>query len=189
MWNNTLYTNLLNKKFSDFYGDAQTFVADYNASPIPKTLTNDEATTLFYLLYSRYGNSTIASSDENRFKFDLFGTVFSYAPSWARKVRLQESLRTLSEDDLRAGSFAKHNHAFNPSTAPTTDVLDEINEQNTTDYKKDKMSAYAMLDTLLATDITQSFLDKFKKLFRTGVVLGVPLWYETNIEQEDNNND
>ena len=95
---------------------------------------------------------------------------------------MQESLRTLTDDELRAGSFAKHNHAFNPSTQPTTEVLTEINEQNTTDYKKDKVSAYAMLNSVLATDVTQQFLDKFSKLFRKGVVLGVPLCYETDID-------
>ena len=180
MWNN-LYTNLINYKFSDIYGDAATFLEAYKSAPIPTVLTDDEINTLYYLLYSRYGNSTIASSDVNRFKYDLYATIYSYAPSWARKVKLQESLRSLTDDELRAGSFAKHNHAFNPSTQPTTDVLTEINEQNTTDYKKDKVSAYAMLNSVLATDVTQQFLDKFGKLFRKGVVLGVPLWYETEV--------
>lgn len=186
MWNN-LYTNLMNKKFSDIYGDAETFIADYKTIPIPQTITEMEATTLYYLLYGRFGNSTISSSDENRFKYNLFGTIFSYAPAWARKVSLQDSLRKLTDDELRAGSSAKHNHAFNPSSQPTTDIIKEINEQNTTDYQKDKMSAYGMLDSLLATDVTQSFLDKFKKLFRTGVVLGVPLWYVTENKEDENN--
>ncbi len=186
MWNN-LFTNLLNKKFSDIYADADKFLADYATIPIPQTITETEATTLYYLLYSRFGNSTISSSDENRFKYDLFGTIFSYAPAWARKVSLQESLRKLTDDELRAGSFAKYNHAFNPSTQPTTDIIQEINEQNTTDYQKDKMSAYGMLDSLLANDVTQGFLDKFKKLFRTGVVLGVPLWYITENKEDENN--
>lgn len=186
MWNN-LYTNLLNKKFSDIYEDVETFIADYKTIQIPQTITEMEATTLYYLLYGRFGNSTISSSDENRFKYNLFGTIFSYAPAWARKVSLQESLRKLTDDELRAGSFAKYNHAFNPSTQPTTDIIKEINEQNTTDYQKDKMSAYGMLDSLLATDVTQGFLDKFKKLFRTGVVLGVPLWYVTENKEDENN--
>lgn len=182
MWNN-MYTNLLNYKFSDVYDDMETFRDAYKAAPIPTVLTDEEIGTLYYLLYSRYGNSTIASSDVNRFKYDLYATIYSYAPSWARKVKLQESLRTLTDDELRAGSFAKYNHAFNPSTEPTTEVLTEINEQNTTDYKKDKMSAYAMLDSVLATDVTQKFLDKFSKLFRKGVVLGVPIWYVTEVEK------
>lgn len=188
MWNN-LYTNLLNKKFSDIYGTVDAFLSDFKASPIPQTLTDQEVTTLYYLLYSRYGNSTISSSDENRFKYDLFGTVFAYAPTWAKRVQLQESLRGLTDDELRAGTFAKHNHAYNPSTTPTTDIIDEINEQNTTDYKKDKLSAYNALNEVLKTDVTQIFLDKFKRLFRTGVVLGVPIWYVTETETEDNDND
>lgn len=176
MYNN-LYTNLLNKKFSDIFTTVEEFVTQYKTSPIPTVLTDDELNTLYYLLYSRYGNSTIASSDENRFKFDLYATIFSYAPSWSRKVKLQESLRNLTDAELREGSFAKHNHAFNPSTEPTTEVLENINEQNTSDFQKDKMTAYATLNSILATDVTQSFLDKFNKLFRKGVILGVPIWY------------
>lgn len=176
MYNN-LYTNLLNKKFSDIFTTVEEFVTQYKTSPIPTVLTDDELNTLYYLLYSRYGNSTIASSDENRFKFDLYATIFSYAPSWSRKVKLQESLRNLTDAELREGSFAKHNHAFNPSTEPTTEVLENINEQNTSNFQKDKMTAYATLNSILATDVTQTFLDKFNKLFRKGVILGVPIWY------------
>lgn len=178
MWNN-LFTNLLNKKFSEIYPDVDTFIADYEGLPIPQTITTEEITTLYYLLYSKYGNSSIASSDEYRFRFELFTTVFSYAPAWARKIKLQESLRNLTEDELREGSFAKHNHAYNPSTEPTTDIIEEVNEQNTSDYKKDKVSAYAMLNATLATDVTQTFLGEFGKLFRRGIILGVPLWYES----------
>lgn len=179
---NNLYTTLANKKFSDIYGNVATFLEDYKAVEIPQTLTETEASTLFYLLYSQYGNSTISSSDENRFKYNLFAIIFSYGPSWARKVKLQETIRNMSEDELREGSFTKVNHAYNPSTASGTEEIEEINEQNTTRFKKDKMSAYAMLDTLIETDVTQTFLNKFKKLFRSGVVLGIPLYYISDEE-------
>ena len=54
----------------------------------------------------------------------------------------------MSEDDLVKGSKQIVNHSYNPSTAPSTSTLEElttINEQNTNNYKKGKLDAYAFL--------------------------------------------
>lgn len=67
---------------------------------------------------------------------------------------------------------------MNPGTAPSTQYLDElpaINQQVVSKYKKDKMSGYAMLMNLLATDVTEDFISKFKKLFITIVEPELPL--------------
>lgn len=188
MWNKSLYGNYRQVKFTDVYPDVATFLAEYNNNGIKTTISQDSATTLYYLIYSRFGNSVIASSDTNRFKYDLFGTIFSYGPTWEKKLDIQEKLRNLTDDELFAGSTQIHNHAYNPGTAPSTGTLDElpaINEQNTSKYKKDKMSGYAMLVSLLDTDVTESFISKFKKLFITVVQPELPLWYSTNIVDDD----
>lgn len=188
MWNKSLYGNYRQVKFTDVYPDVATFLAEYNNNGIKTTISQDSATTLYYLLYSRFGNSVIASSDTNRFKYDLFGTIFSYGPTWEKKLDIQEKLRNLTDDELFAGSTQIHNHAYNPGTAPSTNTLDElpaINEQNTSKYKKDKMSGYAMLVSLLDTDVTESFISKFKKLFITVVQPELPLWYATEVINDD----
>ena len=188
MWNKSLYGNYRQVKFTDVYPDVATFLSDYTSNGIKTTISQDSATTLYYLIYSRFGNSVIASSDTNRFKYDLFGTIFSYGPTWEKKLDIQEKLRNLTDDELFAGSTQIHNHAYNPGTAPSTGTLDElpaINEQNTSKYKKDKMSGYAMLVSLLDTDVTESFISKFKKLFITVVQPELPLWYATNIVDDD----
>lgn len=188
MWNKSLYGNYRQVKFTDVYPDVATFLAEYNSIGIKTTISQDSATTLYYLIYSRFGNSVIASSDTNRFKYDLFGTIFSYGPTWEKKLDIQEKLRNLTDDELFAGSTQIHNHAYNPGTAPSTGTLDElpaINEQNTSKYKKDKMSGYAMLVSLLDTDVTESFISKFKKLFITVVQPELPLWYATDIIDDD----
>lgn len=188
MWNKSLYGNYRQVKFTDVYPDVATFLAEYNNNGIKTTISQDSATTLYYLIYSRYGNSVIASSDTNRFKYDLFGTIFSYGPTWEKRLDIQEKLRNLTDDELFAGSTQIHNHAYNPGTAPSTGTLDElpaINEQNTSKYKKDKMSGYAMLVSLLDTDVTESFISKFKKLFITVVQPELPLWYATDIINDD----
>lgn len=61
---------------------------------------------------------------------------------------MQNELRTMSDDDLIKGSKQIVNHSYNPSTAPSTATLEElttINEQNTNNYKRSKLDAYAFL--------------------------------------------
>ena len=181
---NSLYGNYRQVKFTDVYPDAETFVTDYKESALPTTISNDTATTLYYLLYSRYGNSVIASSDTNRFKYDLFATIFSYAPTWEKRLDVQEKLRKMSDAELFTGQTTIQNHSFNPSTAPSTSTLDElttINEQHTMKGKRDKLTAYTELSRALWTDVTEQFLDKFQKLFLIILQPEIPLWYATPI--------
>lgn len=181
---NSLYGNYRQVKFTDVYPDATTFVNDYTTSAIPTTISNDTATTLYYLLYSRYGNSVIAASDTNRFKYDLFATIFSYAPTWEKRVDIQNKLRELSDAELFTGQTTINNHSYNPSTAPSTSTLDElttINEQVTQKGKRDKLTAYTELSKALWTDVTEQFLDKFQKLFLIILQPELPLWYATPV--------
>ena len=188
MWNNSLYGNYRQVKFTDVWQTAESFVSDYKNNGIETTISDKTATTLYYLLYSRYGNNVLASSDTNRFKYDVWATIFSYGPTWEKRLEIQDKLRNLTDDELFTGATQIYNHAYNPGTAPSTNTLDEltaINEQNTSKNKKGKMDAYAMLIALLETDVTESFLDKFKKLFITVVQPELPLWYTTNIVDDD----
>lgn len=150
-------------------------------------MSNGNATTLFYLLYAKYGNNPIANRDVNQFKYKVFSIIFQYGPTWSKRVEIQEKLRALSEDDLIKGSKAIYNSAQNPSTKPSTSSLEEleyINAQNTTNYKKSKMDAYTQLWDLLATDVTSEFLNKFKNLFKMFVLNERPLVYVTETEEE-----
>ena len=182
--NNSLYGSYRQVTFTDVWGDAQSFLSEYKSNGIQTTISEQSATTLYYLLYSRYGNSTVASSDTNRFKYDVWGTIFSYGPTWEKRLEIQEKLRELTDDDLFTGAKQIYNHAFHNGAPPATSYLDElpaINEQNTSKHKKAKMDAYAMLISLLETDVTQQFLDKFKKLFLIVVQPEKSLWYATRI--------
>ena len=184
MWNKSLYGNYRQVKFTDVWQTAESFVSDYKNNGIETTISDKTATTLYYLLYSRYGNSVLASSDTNRFKYDVWATIFSYGPTWEKRLEIQDKLRNLTDDELFTGATQIYNHAYNPGTAPSTSTLDEltaINEQNTSKNKKGKMDAYAMLIALLETDVTESFLDKFKKLFLKVVQPELPLWYTTDV--------
>lgn len=189
MFNNSLYGNYRTRKFTDIFPNESTFIGEYENAGIPPMLSQESSvTTLYYLLYARYGNSNIASSDENQFKYKLWSIIYSYGPSWEKRVEIQKNLRELTENDLITGATQIRNHSYNPSTQPSTSTLDElttINEQNTTKAKRSKLDAYAYLWDLLDTDVTTEFLNRFQNLFLRIVEPELPLWYVTEINQED----
>lgn len=185
--NRSLYGNYRQRSFTQIWGDVDAFLADYQNAGIPASISATSATTLFYLLYARYGNSTIASSDENQFKYKVFTLIFMYGPTWEKRLELQDQIRQLDIEELKKGSIAIYNKAYNPETAPTTQTLEEIemiNEQNVNKYKRSTAEAYALLIGLLETDVTAYFLDRFKSLFLTVVEPEIPLWYVTQLNSQ-----
>ncbi len=188
-----LYGNYRNRKFTDIWTTVADFISDYNSNGIMTTISDQSASLLYYLLYARYGNSTIASSDENQFKYKLFSTVFMYGPTWEKRLQIQKDIRDLTLDEIQRGGKAIYNSALNPNQAPTTSSLEElnfINQQNTSNFIKSKVDAYAILIDLLETDVTEQFIGQFKKLFLVVVSPELPLWFVTNdgeevIEQND----
>ena len=185
---NSVYGNYRTRKFADIWPSVDAFLKDYQESAIPQKLKTADATTLYYLLYARYGNSSIANSDENQFKYKVFSTIYIGGATWAKKQEIQDKLREMTEDEILAGTKAINNHAYNPQTAPTTDTVEElnyINEQGTLNYKKGKVDGYMWLKDALKTDVTKSFIDKFEDLFMAVVVPTGPLWYVTDIEDEE----
>lgn len=185
---NSYYGGFRTRSFADIFESADAFKTEYLTSKVPAKFTNESSIlTVYYLLYSRYGNSHIAMSDENQFKYALMSTIFMYGPTWERRLEVQDTLRTMSEEDLVKGGKAIYNHAFNPGTVPSTSTLEEllaINDQNTTNYKKSKLEGYSTLLAVLETDVTEEFLSKFKKLFLNFVAPDYPLLYEI-MEEND----
>ena len=145
----------------------------FDNSGIPLKITEDSLRTLFYLLYAAHGSDYIAGVDENQFKYGIQSRVFMYGPSWEKRLEIQDKLRALSleEGELFKGSEAIYNSASAPGTAKSNLLNDEgklgyLNGQNTTEYRKSKIEGYASLLSLLETDVTKEFLNKFKDLFQ-----------------------
>ena len=127
----------------------------------------DTLKRIYYMLYARYGNNPIANYDETQFIWKLFTIVYQYGPTWAKRLDVQSKLRALTDDQIREGSKAVFNHAYNPTEIPSGDNdLSFINEQNRTKYTKSPLEGYAVLEELLKTDVTTDFLNKFQKLFK-----------------------
>ena len=182
---NSYYGSYRTRTFAEIFPSINHFSDEYNSSKIPTKFRDENSiSTLYYLLYGRYGNSHIAYSDENQFKYALESIIFMYGPTWEKRLEIQDTLRGLSEEDILKGGKAIYNHAYNPGTSPSTSTLEEliaINDQNTTNYKKSKMEAYSMLMSIIETDVTEEFIGKFKKLFITVLAPDYPLLYETEV--------
>lgn len=186
----SLYGQDRTKTFSETWDTAAKFIEDYNSIGIPVTISTDSATTLYYLLYARYANSHIASSDPNRFKYNLFGLIWQYGPNWQKKIEIQKKLRELSDEQIMEGARQIYNNASNPSNDPsnfTDNELQFVNNQNVTKNRRGKLEAYGLLLNLLEDDVTENFLRRFKALFKVIVMPELPLLYSIEGEEEDGN--
>lgn len=176
--------------FTEVWDDVDEFLEDYQhvgEDGIPVTISTTNATTLFYLLYARYGNNPIANFDINQFKFKIFSIIFQYGPVWEKKLDIQTKVRGLTDADLLTGSKAIYNQALNPGTTPSTTTTEEltyINAQNTSNIKRGKLEAYELQWSMLDDTLTNNFLDKFSICFKKFVSPENPLLYITE-ETED----
>ena len=130
--------------------------------------SNASMTTLYYLLFARYASDHIRSDYPNQWKLKVMSTVFMYAPTWKKRLDIQDAVRAMTDDEISKGSAAIYNNAQNPDGAPTTmtwDTLQGINNQNVTLHKRGKLEGYAMVEALLKTDVTKEFVDRFSKYF------------------------
>ena len=182
------YGTFRQQKFVDTYPTVEEFINDYNNVGLPTTITDESASVLYYLLYAYYGNSVIASSDLNRFRYNLFSIIWQYGPTWEKRVEIQKKLRELTDDEIFTGSKQIANHALNPSTAPSTASLEEltyVDAQNTMSWKRSKLEGYNQLMSLLDNDVSADFLRQFRKLFLTIVEPEAPLYFVTDDAEEE----
>ena len=197
--------------FCEIWDSSDSFLADYNntgsefTNQVPTTISQENALMTYLLLFSRYGNNPIANYDVTQFKNKIFTIIWQYGPAWEKRLKMQEDIRGLTLQDITTGTKTDwtsdasqsqtnsgsdttiNNHAYNPSTAPSTqstNELDYIDQQNVakgsdtrtisgTDSKttgqvvtRSKMDAYAQLWELVATDVTNDYIAKSKTCFK-----------------------
>lgn len=184
-YNGSLYGAYRQNKLTDVWKNSDEFLSDMTNMEIPLKISNESTNTLYWLLYSKYGNDIIASSDTERFKYRVAALIFQYGPTWESRLILQDKLRKLDDDELMKGTTSINNHASNPGSKPTTQTLEEltgIGEQVVTKYKKNKLDAYSNLYEVLKTDVTEYFLSKFDSLFLVNLQPELHLLYSV----EDN---
>lgn len=215
--------------FCEIWESSAEFLADYNntgedfTNQVPTTISQQNALMTYLLLFSRYGNNPIANYDVTQFKSKIFTIIWQYGPAWEKRLSMQTDIRNLTLQELQTGTRTDwssegeqsqsnsgsdttiNNHAYNPSTAPSTQStseLDYIDQQNVakgtdtrtisgTDSKttgqtvtKSKMDAYAQLWELVATDVTNEYIAKFKKCFKQFVAPERSMIYVTEDEED-----
>ena len=152
------------KLMTDVWSQASDFLTDYQNAGIPTTISNQNATTLYYLLYARYGNTPIANYAENQWKYKMFSVIFQYGPTWEKRLDIQTTLRGLEIADLiDNGSYRALSSQSGSETSSKTGSDNNTRTLNTTE-KNTGTSALANTGTdTTASTGTQS-------VARTGTV-------------------
>ena len=186
----TDYGSSRTRSFTQIFPTVEEFTAFYNDCGIPPIfLESTSISTLYYLICAYYANSTIASSDEERFRYNVMSIIFQYGGTWEKELSIQKYLReiNLAEDEWLDSIKSVQNISMNPATDPAADsfkTLDTINQQNMNLQRKGRMEGLAILTTLLQDDVSGRFLSKFKRLFRSIVSPQRPLFYTSEVSPE-----
>lgn len=124
MINYSWYGAYRTRTFKDIFTSSDDFKECLNESPLALNISDTELAKIHYMLYAKYGNSHIASSDENQFKAKLQLNMYSYYPVYKRKKEAIEALLEKNEAEFRAGQeFLTDNSGSSESTASgSTDV-------------------------------------------------------------------
>lgn len=177
--------------FTQIWPTERDFRDDYLDNPLQGVSGSDpdNLTIVYYLLAARYANNPIANRDVNQFKIKVFSIMYQYGPIWEKKLEIQQQLHDIDieGEDWLQGAKAIYNTALNPETAPSTASLEElnyINQQNTTNHKRSKFDALAILTALLDDKFTDEFIRKFRVCFKQFVAPEDPLLFVTE-EDED----
>lgn len=179
-----LYGNFRTKTFADIFPTVDEFNLSATDNPLYLEELENEYSTIYYLLYSQYGNSNIANSDEFQFKMRLFSLIYQYGPAYIAKRDIQKQIRGLSLEQVKEGTLSVYNHALNPgeigaeNSTESETILNFINDQNTTRVKRSDVDALYLKYDMINNDQTNEFLKKFRKLFLTIVEPEIPLYYE-----------
>ena len=152
------------KLMTEVWSKASDFLTDYQNAGIPTTISNQNATTLYYLLYAKYGNTPIANYDEQQWKYKMFSIIFQYGPTWEKRLDIQTTLRGLQIADLvDNGSYRALSSQSGSETSSKTGSDNNTRTLNTTE-KNTGTSALANTGTdTTASTGTQS-------VARTGTV-------------------
>ena len=122
------------KLMTDVWSQASDFLTDYQNVGIPTTISNQNATTLYYLLYAKYGNTPIANYDENQWKYKMFSIIFQYGPTWEKRLDIQTTLRGLQLSDLLDnGSYRALSSQSGSETSSKTGSDNNTRTLNTTE--------------------------------------------------------
>ena len=154
----SLYGRYRNPKFTDVYDNVEDFLADYKDVGIPTSISDESATTLFFLLYGKYGNSTIAASDLTRFKYRLFSIIWQHGPTWEKKIDIQKTVRAWAENEITISETLSSQSSHNIDTTGSTTDTAQGTTSNTSKVtgKNDSSTAVTTSSTVTGSNTTDT---------------------------------
>lgn len=173
--------------FSEFYPSSEDFLTDYGTL-FPDNLKEGTPALIYNLLLAKYATREFNMFSPDQIKLRLFSLIWQYGPLWEKELDIQTDVRALTAEQITMGSKTIANHAINPSTAPSTGALtelDKIDEQNTMTHVKSPLEGYSILLTLLQEDVTERFLGRFATLFNRFAYDITDQYFYYNEEEEE----
>lgn len=175
---NSKLFNEIYESFDDFNTDLNKFGFDFSSFD-EKCLK-----LLFVMLIARYGDREILGyQNVYRWKMRLQYTIYTYGIEWYTKLKIQDELNNLTEDDLKRSNVTIQNVADNPATTPDTTTIEElnyINKQVTNATKRDKLSILLIKYRSLGSYANEEFLRKFEPLFSRFITGDKPIYFYQN---------
>lgn len=156
--------------FKDIFPDVDTFkdTMTDNSAILDSSITATVQVQFYYMMLAKYSNTPIAKSDGEEWIYDLIFTMNAYLPTFIKKDAIQKELRSFSTSDVQEGFKSIYNHAYNPSTTPSTGTDEElpyVNDQNVNKTKKNVIDALSSFWEMLHTNLWEELIRKFQKLF------------------------
>lgn len=174
--------------WTDIFPDFDTFKGVFDndfGSYAKDCITAANLKSLYYLLYARYGANPFINYSTDLIKAKVVAITYQKGPTWERRKSVQDSLRSLTEDDLLRGSVTIFNRAAHDETEPSTDTdeyIGYLNSQDVSKQKRSKLDAYSYLQDVLKTDVTEEFLRAYAVLFSKMVTPHIERVYENESE-------
>lgn len=120
-------------------------------------------------LLGRYAESHTRYDNPTQFKLAFFTIDVEARPRLRAKLRANDMLRGLEEEEILEGGISIVNSATNPDTAPSMEVFEPLPYVNAQSAQKDKLSRVNALYNWkhsVGGQAYNEYLDSFRKLFR-----------------------
>lgn len=137
-------------------------------SKVTPVLSDDQTYQCYYLLMSRYYDSTFKLTDKDSIARRFGAILASYGAVWAKHKEINQKVRNMSEDEIIEGQTSVSNNASNPSIEPSTQTLEEltyIDNQLVNKTKRSKLNAYEQFKDMIDSEKDEWLINKFKDLF------------------------
>lgn len=119
------------KLMTEVWDNVNDFCYDYQHVGIPTTISVENAATLYYLLYARYGNTPIANYDINQWKYKMFSVIFQYGPTWEKRLSVQKTLRDMQLSDLLDNGSIRELYESDESSSTTGSFSNSSESEST----------------------------------------------------------